>query len=266
MSFSGSLVFHQKKSLLKISEYKYFSYILKLLYTGCQWKELVIEKDKNGDPEIHYTSIFRRFKVWNEGGFWVKSFEASVCLLQKRGLLETEVLHGDGTTTAAKKGGDNIGRNGHKKLNGEKIIAISDRCGNVICPFITAPGNRNETILLKPSLDQLSRICKLADIKLLGVVMSLDAGYDSRSNRKAIFNRGMIPNIKEVNRKRNLPKKGRKRIYSDEIFEERFHTIERTFAWEDKFKRLLFRFERVSSHHFGLKMIAYTLINLRHFC
>ena len=149
---------------------------------------------------------------------------------------------------------------------GERVIAISDRRGNVISPFITAPANRNETILLKPSLDELSRICKLANIDLLGSIMSLDAGYDSIANRKRIFNRGMIPNIKEVNRKRNSPKRGRKRIYDEKIFEERFHTIEPVFAWEDKFKRLLIRFERISSHHFGLKLIAYTLINLRHYC
>ena len=79
---------------------------------------------------------------------------------------------------------------------GERVIAISDRRGNVISPFITAPANRNETILLKPSLDELSRICKLANIDLLGSIMSLDAGYDSIANRKRIFNRGMIPNIK----------------------------------------------------------------------
>jgi hypothetical protein len=38
-------------------------------------------------------------------------------------LLDVTVIHGDGTTTAAKKGGDNIGFNGHKKLKGEKVVA-----------------------------------------------------------------------------------------------------------------------------------------------
>ena len=38
------------------------------------------------------------------------------------------------------------------------------------------------------------------------------------------------------------------------------------FAWEDKFKRLLLRFEVISEIHYGLKCLAYTLINLRHFC
>jgi transposase len=37
-----------------------FNYILRLLYTGCQWKELPIEKDQTGWPEIHYTRIYPR--------------------------------------------------------------------------------------------------------------------------------------------------------------------------------------------------------------
>ena len=38
------------------------------------------------------------------------------------------------------------------------------------------------------------------------------------------------------------------------------------FAWEDKFKRLLLRFEHIQQRHDGMKVIAYTLINLRRFC
>jgi len=50
------------------------------------------------------------------------------------------------------------------------------------------------------------------------------------------------------------------------IFKERFRTIERIFAWEDKYRRLLLRFERQSEVHYAFKTLAYTLINLRHFC
>ena len=54
----------------------------------------------------------------------------------------------------------------------------------------------------------------------------------------------MIPNINENPRGRKTPKRGRKRLFVTAIFQERFRTIERVFAWEDKFKRLLLRFER----------------------
>ena len=96
--------------------------------------------------------------------------------------------------------------------------------------------------------------------------MSLDGVYDCRRNRKAIFNRGMTPNINENIRARKTPKPGPKQLFDPVIFEERFNTIERVFGWEDKFKRLLLRFERISELHYALKTIAYTMINLRHFC
>lgn len=103
-------------------------------------------------------------------------------------------------------------------------------------------------------------------ITILGSVISLDGAYDSKTNRKMIFNAGMVPNINENKRNRKANKRGRKRFFDKAIFKERFRTIERVFAWEDKFKRLLLRFEHISKHHYAMKLMAYTLINLRHFC
>jgi hypothetical protein len=37
------------------------------------------------------------------------------------------------------------------------------------------------------------------------------------------------------------------------IFKERFNTIERVFGWEDKFRHLLLRFERLSELHYAFK-------------
>jgi len=76
----------------------------------------------------------------------------------------------------------------------------------------------------------------------------------------------MIPNIHANPRGRRTPKRGRKPLFKQAIYQERFFTIERVFAWEDKFRRLLLRFERISELHYALKSLAYTMINLRHFC
>jgi hypothetical protein len=38
------------------------------------------------------------------------------------------------------------------------------------------------------------------------------------------------------------------------------------FGWEDKFRRLLLRFERLSELHNAFKSLAYAMINLRHVC
>ena len=250
----------------KLSLHAIFNYILKLLYIGCQWKDLPIKNGQDGLPEIHYTSIYRAFRRFEAQGCFEAIFAGSVSHLHQKESLDISVIHGDGTTTAAKKGGDNLGFSGHKHCKGDKVVAFCDRNCNVIAPFIAAPGNRNESPLLKQALPQLTDIAQVVGLELKGSVISLDGVYDSRSNRKAIFNRGMIPNIPENRRGRKQPKQGRKRIFEKTIFQERFYTIERVFAWEDKFRRLLLRFERISRLHYALKSLAYTLINLRHFC
>ena len=250
----------------KLALHAIFNYILKLLYLGCQWKELPIEKDKDGQPEIHYSRIYRAFRRFEAHGCFDAIFAGSVVQLHQNDYLDIDVIHGDGTTTAAKKGGDNLGFSGHKHMKGDKVVAFCDRNCNVIAPFVTAPGNRHESPLLSEALSNVTRIAQMVGLELSDTTISLDSAYDSRRNRKAIFNRGMTPNIPENRRSRKTPKRGRKRLFNAAIYQERFFTIERVFAWEDKFKRLLLRFERISRLHYALKSLAYTMINLRHFC
>jgi transposase len=246
--------------------HKIFNYILQLLYMGCQWKMLPIEKNAEGRPEIHYTRIYRALRRWQADGCIDRIFAGSVRKLHQDGLLDLTVIHGDGTTTAAKKGGDNLGYSGHKHLKGDKVVAFCDRRCNVIAPFVSAPGNRNESPLLRDALPRLNHMARAIGMDLQGSTVSLDGVYDCRANRKAIFNRDMIPNIPENPRGRKTPKRGRKLGFNPAIFEERFRTIERVFAWEDKFRRLLLRFERLSPVHYAFKTLAYTMINLRHCC
>lgn len=250
----------------KIPLCKIFNYILKLLYTGCQWKELPIKYNYFGQPEIHYSRIFKLHKKWSNDGSLEKIFTSTVEDLHSRNILDLSVIHGDGTTTVAKKGGEQVAYSGHKHFKGQKIVAFVDRNCNIISPFTTGPGNQHESTLFPHAFVQLKDILTSIGVKLKGIVTSLDGAYDTKVNRKMIFNAGMIPNIKENPRNRQKTKRGRKRIYSEQIFQERFRTVERAFAWEDKFKRLLVRFERISAHHLGMKFIGYAMINLRNIC
>jgi hypothetical protein len=76
---------------------------MKLLYMGCQWKELPIEKDETGQPEIHYTRIYKTFRRWESAGCINAIFENSVLKLHQSGLLDTSVIHGDGQHLPPKK-------------------------------------------------------------------------------------------------------------------------------------------------------------------
>jgi hypothetical protein len=119
-------------------------------------------------------------------------------------------------------------------------------------------------VLLPDGLKALKRIAKMTGVVLAGAYLNLDAGFDSTYNRKMTFNEGMIPNITENPRHRKRTKRGRKRFFNAAIHALRTH-VDRTFAWEDKFKRLLLRFEHLQQRHFGMKLLAYTLINVREF-
>jgi len=88
----------------KLSYFKLFNYILYFLHTGCQWENIPIEKDASGDPEIHYMNIYRTFRRWEADGCFDHIFSASVQTLHDKNMLDTSVIHGDGTTTAGKKG------------------------------------------------------------------------------------------------------------------------------------------------------------------
>ena len=135
----------------------------------------------------------------------------------------------------------------------------------MLAPLPVAPVNETDMVLLPKGLQALKQVAKKVDLDLRGAYLNLDGGFDSARNRKMIFNAGMIPNIKENPRNRKAPKRGRKRFFNAAVHALRMR-VERTFAWEDKFKRLLLRFERIQQRHYGMKVMAYTLINLRAFC
>ena len=142
---------------------------------------------------------------------------------------------------------------------------MTDNNGYVLAPLPVAPVNETDMVLLPKGLQALKQVAKEVGLDLRGAYVNLDGGFDSRAHRRCIFNAGMIPNIKENPRNRKTPKRGRKRFFNEAIHALRMR-VERTFAWEDKFKRLLLRFKRIQQRHYGMKLLAYTLINLRKFC
>jgi tmRNA-binding protein len=158
-----------------------------------------------------------------------------------------------------------MGYSGYKHQKGDKVIVMTDNPGYVLAPLPVAPVNETDMVWLPQGLQALKQVAKKVDVDLRGADLNLDGGFDSTRNRKMIVNAGMIPNITENPRHRKATKRGRKRLFNAAIHALRMR-VERTFAWEDKFKRLLLRFERIQQRHYGMKLLAYTLINLRVFC
>jgi hypothetical protein len=177
--------------------------------------------------------------------------------------LNLEQLNLDGSHAIAKKGGESVAYQGRKKAKTSNILPITDRQGYVLaCTGIVA-GNHNDSFNLKPHLQAAFKDLKHLDLSIRGSYFNADAAFDTRDARKTCFNYGLIPNIPENKRNRKTAKRGRKRLFNADIYKRRF-TSERSFAWIDKFRALLLRFDREDAHFLGPHHIAFTLINLRH--
>lgn len=100
-------------------------------------------------------------------------------------------------------------------------------------------------------------------LPIAGAYFNADMAFDTKDARKTCFNHGLIPNMPENKRNRKGTKRGRKRLFNDDVYKHRF-CAERTFAWIDKYKRLLIRFERYDACFLGAHYIAFSMINLRH--
>lgn len=263
----------------KISLFKVFNYILYLLVTGCQWKQLPIEtvnnlkRSKNSmiivEPtdkkEISYQAVYYHFRKWSRDDSFKKVFKNSIQTIKE--ILNLSEINLDGSHTIAKKGGQSVGYQGRKKSKTSNIISMIDKQGYVIANTDIIEGNHNDLFEFDHNLKNMLKELKISGLKdkIEGSYLNADAGFDTKTSRKLCFNHDIVPNIMKNNR--NLKEaRGRKRLFNKEIYNNRF-AVERTFAWIDTFKRLLIRFERQSMFFLALHFIAFTMINLRnHFC
>lgn len=84
----------------KISYYKIFNYILKVLRTGMQWDELVTYRN-----EISRQAVYYHHNKRSKDGSYQRLFEQSIITMDVLGKLDLSILHGDGSNAMTKKGG-----------------------------------------------------------------------------------------------------------------------------------------------------------------
>ena len=117
--------------------------------------------------------------------------------------------------------------------------------------------------IMQPHLQTAFKTLKRSGLVISGAYFNADKAFDTKAARKTCFNHGLIPNIDETKRNRKGSKRGRKRLFSADVYKRRF-TSERSFTWIDKFRALLLRFDRRDAYFLGAHFIAFTMINLRH--
>jgi transposase len=246
----------------RIPLHKIFNYILYRLHTGCQWKELPIERDAH-DPsakEISWWAVYHHFRKWSREGSLERVWQHSVQLIRDE--IDPSVLNLDGSHATAKKGGEAVAYQGRKKAKTSNILPITDQNGYILATTDIVAGNHHDAFNLKPQLQAAFTSIKRLGVSIEGAYFNADSGFDTLDARKVCFNHHVIPNIAENKRNRKSAKLGRKRLFDATIYKDRFAS-ERTFAWIDKFRALLVRFDIKKIYFMGSHFLAFALINMR---
>jgi len=111
------------------------------------------------------------------------------------------------------------------------------------------------------------KLVREAGIDLSGSYLTLDPGFDSAANKRLVKQAGLIPVIKpnprHTKNKRVIgARKGwhtrRKHIYKQRL------NIERWYAWEDVYRKLVIRYETRHETFMGWRYLSAALINYRH--
>ena len=126
--------------------------------------------------------------------------------------------------------------------------------------------NVHDTLLFDTSFTELLESMNRLGISLVDSYLTLDSGFDDGKNRNQIEYANLIPVIKP--NLRGL--KDREKINAkldafeevQEIYRERYK-IERCFAWEDSYRKLVIRYETLRCTFMGFRYLAYSMINLK---
>jgi len=241
-----------------------FNLMLYRLHTGCQWDCLPVSKTAAEREERHepsWQAVYYHFRKWSADGSLERLWQTSIELVKDD--LDLQHMNLDGSHAIAKKGGESVAYQARKRAKTSNILPITDVHGYVVASTGIVAGNHNDAFNLKAHLQAAFSSMKRLGLCIAGALFNADSAFDTREARKVCFNHQVVPNMAENKRNRKHPKRGPKRLFNAEIYKDRF-VSERSFAWIDKFRALLLRFDRKDAVFLAAHHLAFALINLRH--
>jgi hypothetical protein len=124
----------------------------------------------------------------------------------------------------------------------------------------------HDSQLFYESFSNLIEFADALELDIKNSYLTLDSGFDNAATKNEILLRGLIPVIKP--NLRGLKDREKINNILDEfetveyIYKERYR-IERCFAWEDTYRKLVTRYEKLQSTFMGFRYMAYSMINFR---
>lgn len=228
--------------------------ILYRLKTGCQWRELPMKQFFR--VSYNWQGVYYHFRKWCKDGSWEKSWQS---LLQKhKHLLDMSSVQLDGSHTPVKRGGQAVAYQGRKKCKTSNMLVLTDNQGIPVACSDAISGNHNDAHDLQSTVNGMFKDLKKSKIRVDGLFLNADAGFDTKEFRVYCASHEVVSNI-PTNQRNGC---GEEHLFDELLYRCRF-VVERTNAWLDGFKALLTRFETNQIHWKALNLLAFTIILLR---
>lgn len=134
----------------------------------------------------------------------------------------------------------------------------------MIGPLSVKPVNQQDTVILPATLTALVDFTTQIGIDLSGAAFTLDAAFDSQANKDLIKAHHMKPVIYPNRRNTKTPIVIARmfRWFDRSLYRLRYK-VERTFGWEDTYRKLALSYDRLPEIRKGSRLLAYSMINFR---
>jgi len=234
--------------------------IIHKLKTGTQWRELPM-KQFSPKVKIRWQSVYYHFNKWSKDNSWQQLWTQLLKLNKSK--LDLSSIQLDGSHTPAKRGGQAVAYQGRKKCKTTNALFLTDKQGFPLAMSVPVSGNHNDLFEIEKSFPKMLGDLKQSDIKLDGIFMNADAGFDCQAIRDLCEQEEIIANI-DFNKRnsKNMDTIDNQPLLDDLLYLERF-CVERTNAWIDAFKTLLVRFETKINTWTSFHYLAFALIITR---
>jgi transposase len=160
-----------------------FEVMLVRMVTGCGWEDA----ERLCGNKVSDTTARARRDEWIEAGVFEAIANEAICAYDKIIGLDLSDVAVDGSLQKSPAGGEGTGKNPTDRAKlGWKWSILTDRNGIPISWAIDG-ANRNDSILLEPTLDAAAHRGLLDDVETIW----LDRGYDSDVTRQRLVQRSI---------------------------------------------------------------------------
>jgi len=219
--------------------------IIHRLRSGCQWNHL--PRHFGSDRTIH-----RWFQRWCRRGVLHKVWAALVEGCAELGAVHWQWQSVDCRLGKARFGGNKVGKNPTDRAkNGSKQSLLADEQGGPLGAVVAAANVNDQRLLAEtlaavvverpePTAGRPQHLC-------------LDAAYDNPTGRAAAAEHNYTPHIRPVNEEKGARQ-------AQPRAKPRRWVVERTFAWLNKCRALLVRYDKHDENYLGLLQLACALL------